>query len=222
MLQLDASPEKIGAAPRFDAAHWAEETQSNRVAEAYAYFGEQPYFATVPYEDRTTNRNGTITALGTRTLAHVEERELARETNDANNTTSIVNPDGTTSRNYYSGEHASIGSWSVLGYDQSERKLIGMALRNRQGEKLGHVEDLIVDLKAGRVAAIFIRSGRVFWLGGTLHAVPPTELELNPARHAAPECFQGGLFPVIPIQPHGLAQFPAAWLCRRGLFPLHG
>ena len=39
--------------------------------------------------------------------------------------------------------------------------------------------NIIVDLKAGRIAAVIIRSGRFFWTGGTLHAVPPTELQLN-------------------------------------------
>ena len=182
ILQLDASPEKIAAAPRFDAAHWAAETQSNQVVAAYVYFGEQPYFVAVPSADRTTNQNGSLTALGTRTVAHVEDRELARQTNDPNNTISILNPDGTTSRDYYSDEHAAIDVWSVLGYDQSEHKLIGMALRNQQGEKLGKVEDLVVDLKAGRVAAIFIRSDRYFGIGGRLHAVPVTQVRLNPAQ----------------------------------------
>jgi sporulation protein YlmC with PRC-barrel domain len=70
----------------------------------------------------------------------------------------------------------------VLCYDQSENKLMGMPLRNQQDEKLGRVENLIVDLKAGRVAAIIIRSDRFFWTGGRLHAVPPAEVRLNPAR----------------------------------------
>jgi sporulation protein YlmC with PRC-barrel domain len=178
-LRLNVSLEKFKAAPKFDAAKWAEGTQSNRVSEIYAYFGEQPYFATVPVGDATTNDNGTITALGTRTLDHVREQELLRQNNDPNNTISIHNPDGTTSRNYYSDNHAAIGAWSVLGYDQSARKLLGMSLRNVQEIKLGRVENIIVDLKAGRIAAVIIRSGRFFWTGGTLHAVPPTELQLN-------------------------------------------
>ena len=183
-LQMDVSQDKFDAAPRFATAKWDENTQSNQVSEVYAYFGEQAYFVTAPTGDQTTNQNGTATALGTRTLAHVEAQELASETNDANNTISIVNPDGSTSRNYYSDEHRSIGSWSVLGYDQSEHRLIGMPLRNQQGDKLGRVEDIIVDLKAGRVAALFVRSDRFFWTGGWLHSVPPTEVRLNPAQDA--------------------------------------
>jgi len=57
-----------------------------------------------------------------------------------------------------------------------------MTLRNELGEKLGQVEDLIVDLKAGRVAAIFIRSDRFFWTGGRVHAVPPTEVRFSPGQ----------------------------------------
>jgi sporulation protein YlmC with PRC-barrel domain len=185
-LRLDASAEKMEAAPRFDAGQWAAETQSNRVTEAYTYFGEQPYFVTGQSGDnyQTTNQDGTITPLGTRTLEHVREAEQARQTVDPNNTISVVNPDGTTSRDYYSDQHAAIGVWSVLGYDQSEHKLIGMALRNRQGAKLGQVEDVMVDLKAGRVAAIFIRTDRFFWTGGWRYSVPPTEVWLNQANDA--------------------------------------
>jgi sporulation protein YlmC with PRC-barrel domain len=182
MLQLDVSQDKFNAAPRFDPAQWEQETQSNRVSEAYTYFGEQAYFVNPPTSDRTTNQNGSITALGTRTLAHVEQQELVRQKNDPNNTISIVNPDGSTSRNYYSDDHISIGSWSVLGYDQSEHKLIGMTLRNRQGVKLGKVENIIVDLKAGRIAAVMIASGQILWTQGTSHSVPPTALQMSPAR----------------------------------------
>jgi sporulation protein YlmC with PRC-barrel domain len=185
LLQMDVSPEKFAAAPRFDAGRWAVETQSNRVTEAYSYFGEQPYFVTGNAGDgfQTTNQNGTTTALGTRTVEHVEERELARQTDDPNNTISIVKPDGDTSRDYYSNEHEAIGAWSILGFDQSGNKLVGMSLRNPQGEKLGKVENIIVDLKAGRVAALIIRSDRFFWTGGWLHAVPPTEVRFNPAKN---------------------------------------
>jgi sporulation protein YlmC with PRC-barrel domain len=167
-LQLTISPEQFAAAPRFDAAHWAGETQSNRVTQAYTYFGEQPYFVTGWSGDgyQTTNRNGSSTGLGDRTVAHVEDRELARVTNNPNNTISIVKPDGLTSRDYYSD-------------DESANKLMGISLRNQQGDKLGKVENIIVDLKAGRIAAVIIRSDRYLWTGGMLHAVPATELRLN-------------------------------------------
>ena len=184
ILRLDASPEKIAAAPRFHAGNWAAETESNQVSQVYAYFGEQPYFVNhqAGDGDQTTNADGNITPQGTRIVAQVEERERARQTEDLNNIIVVVNPDGTTSRNYYSNQHAAIGSWSALGNVQSERKLIGMPLQNSLGQQLGRVENLIVDLKAGRIAAVFIRSGRFFWTGGMVEAVPPTELQLNPAQ----------------------------------------
>jgi sporulation protein YlmC with PRC-barrel domain len=179
ILELNVSQEKFNAAPRFDAAKWADETQSNRVSDVYNYFGEQPYFIAVPVGDETTNENGSVNALGTRTLEHVRERELARQADNPNNTISIQNPDGNTTRDYYSDQHAAIGARSELGYDQSAGKLLGMPLRNEQGVKLGKVANIIVDLKAGRVAAIIIKSGGYFGAAGQLHAVPPTELRFN-------------------------------------------
>jgi len=58
ILQLDVSAEKFKAAPRFDTAKWEECTQSNRLSEAYGYYGQQPYFAREGTE--SNNADGTF------------------------------------------------------------------------------------------------------------------------------------------------------------------
>jgi len=51
-------------------------------------------------------------------------------------------------------------------------KLIGMNVRNHDGEKLGSVEDLVVDLRDGKVTFATIGVGGVLGIGETLYAVP--------------------------------------------------
>jgi len=52
--------------------------------------------------------------------------------------------------------------------------------RNLQGQQLGRVENLMVDLSAGRIIAVIISTGEFLGLGGELSAVPPTALRFNP------------------------------------------
>jgi sporulation protein YlmC with PRC-barrel domain len=50
--------------------------------------------------------------------------------------------------------------------------LIGLGVRNKAGETLGRVDDLVVDLKSGDVRYIALASGGVAGIGATMHAVP--------------------------------------------------
>jgi sporulation protein YlmC with PRC-barrel domain len=52
-------------------------------------------------------------------------------------------------------------------------KLMGSTVHNVQDERLGKVDDLIVDLPAGRVAEVVLASGGFLGLGDELSAVPP-------------------------------------------------
>lgn len=53
---------------------------------------------------------------------------------------------------------------------------MGKDVKNLQGEKLGDVTDIIVDLAAGRVVAVVISSGGFLGLGDELSIVPPAVL----------------------------------------------
>lgn len=54
--------------------------------------------------------------------------------------------------------------------------LIGLTVQNYQGEKLGKVEDLAVDVESGRIVQVILSSGGFVGVGDTLHAVPPGAL----------------------------------------------
>lgn len=72
-------------------------------------------------------------------------------------------------------------TWSRLGTVQKASKLVGMPVKNLQGENLGEIKTLMVDLSAGRVVAVILSSGGFLGIGDELSAVPPTALRLNPA-----------------------------------------
>lgn len=125
VIYLKSDKEKLKAAPRYGMSNWADLGQSNQVAEAYRYFGQEPYFAAV-YQP----------ALG---------------------------PDPT----------------ARLGYVQRATKLMGASVKNVQNETLGKVEQLMVDLPAGRVVSVVVSSGGFLGMTEELSAVPPAAFQFN-------------------------------------------
>jgi len=191
VLHLDVSKEKFAAAPKFDTSKWNDDAQSNRVTEVYGYYGEQPYFVAnrdgsgSPYADGTIartlprNMDGTINTDGARTMDKANNVEIANNVEATNNWISTRNPDGTWTREYYSNGHGANNSCSRLGYVQKASKLMGTSVKNLQDEKIGKVENFIVDLSAGRIVAVIISSGGYLGMGDELSAVPPTTLQFN-------------------------------------------
>jgi hypothetical protein len=51
--------------------------------------------------------------------------------------------------------------------------IVGMEVKNFQDEKLGKVENLIVDLQTGRVVQVIVSSGGFLGMGDELSSVPP-------------------------------------------------
>ncbi|MBL9167122.1 MAG: PRC-barrel domain-containing protein [Verrucomicrobiales bacterium] len=65
---------------------------------------------------------------------------------------------------------------------QSCSKVMGLTINNLSEEKLGKVENLAVDLSAGRILAVIISSGGFLGLGDEMSAVPPSAIRFNAAR----------------------------------------
>lgn len=58
-------------------------------------------------------------------------------------------------------------------------KFIGMDVTNRAGEDLGDIEDVMIDLNAGRIAYAVLSFGGFLGLGDKFFAIPPDILEYN-------------------------------------------
>lgn len=61
-------------------------------------------------------------------------------------------------------------------------KLIGMNVKNAKGESLGHIEDLVIRMKDGRIAYAALSRGKVLGFGGNLFAIAPEALTLAANR----------------------------------------
>lgn len=60
------------------------------------------------------------------------------------------------------------------------RKLLGVRIKNEQGDLVGKVEDLLVDLPAGRVAVLVISTGAYVGLNDELSAIPSPVFRFDP------------------------------------------
>ncbi|MGH8609636.1 MAG: PRC-barrel domain-containing protein [Gammaproteobacteria bacterium] len=59
------------------------------------------------------------------------------------------------------------------------KTVIGMDVKNSQGEALGKIHDLVLNFDNGDIAYVVISSGGLLGMGDTLHAVPWKTLSLN-------------------------------------------
>jgi sporulation protein YlmC with PRC-barrel domain len=194
VLHLDADKEKLKSAPKFENSKWDEGTQSNRVTEVYAYYDEQPYFVAnregyrPASEDvklvKTLPRHldGTINTDGARTVESARNKEAERRVAETQNTLSTRNPDGTWNREYSPNGNGTNSSWSSLGYVQKASKLMGTSVKNRQDEKLGKVENILLDMSSGRIVAVIVSSGGFLGMGDELSAIPPSALRFTTDR----------------------------------------
>ena len=61
--------------------------------------------------------------------------------------------------------------------------LAGDHVRNRAGDDLGTVEEIMIDLESGQIAYVVLSFGGFLGIGDKLFAVPWESLELNAADH---------------------------------------
>ena len=57
--------------------------------------------------------------------------------------------------------------------------MIGDDVRNLQGEDIGHIKELMIDLRSGRIAYAVLSFGGILGLGDRLFAVPWSALRFN-------------------------------------------
>jgi len=79
--------------------------------------------------------------------------------------------------------HAREAKVQQLGYVERATKIMGMPVKNLQDEKLGKVDNLVVDLPATRVVAVVLSSGGFLGMGDELSIVPPGALRFTPEHN---------------------------------------
>ncbi len=180
VLHLDADREKLKNAPKFEMSKWAECCDSEHLSAVYNQYGEQSAFKFIHRgDDRLEGRI-------------VKESQLAREnelktgalrTTDVSiDKTARRSSEERADRDTFSNDRQSMIPTSRLGHMQKASKLIGTAVVNLQEEKVGKLDNIVVDLASGRIVAVVVSSGGFLGLGDELSAVPPTALKFNPDR----------------------------------------
>lgn len=66
----------------------------------------------------------------------------------------------------------------------SATSIIGDTVRNHQGEDLGDIEELMINLQDGCIAYAVLSFGGIAGLGDKLFAIPWQALQLKPEEHA--------------------------------------
>jgi sporulation protein YlmC with PRC-barrel domain len=156
VLNLDADKEKLAGAPKFETSKWAEYSDFNHLAEVYRYYGEEPAFKFIQTGDAVVDGHP--------------------------NTVSTRKADGTWDKNRLASESKCMIPASRLGQIQKASTLMGTSVKNLQDEKLGTVDNLLVDLPSGRIVAVIISSGGFLGIDNELSAVPPTALRFTTDR----------------------------------------
>jgi hypothetical protein len=158
VLHLDADKEKLKGSPPFEMSRWSECCDSNHLSAVYRHYGEESSF----------------------TFIHKGDVMLDTQPN----LVSAPRADGTWDKDRPSTGSQCLIPVSRLGQVQKASKLMGTPVKNLQDEKLGKVENILVDLPSGRVVAVVISSGGFLGIGDELSAVPPTALRFTADRES--------------------------------------
>jgi len=87
-----------------------------------------------------------------------------------------ASPDGYSGNQTKTSQNSGMGAHE-LGRTSKASSLMGKEVKNLQGESLGDVTDMIVDLSSGRLVAVIISSGGFLGIGDVLSIVPPSALK---------------------------------------------
>ncbi|HEY1170353.1 MAG TPA: PRC-barrel domain-containing protein [Verrucomicrobiae bacterium] len=160
-LILDATKEQLKSAPKFDMSKWDEAYTADRLHTVYRHYGKES------------------------SLDYLEDNKIAR--NDSPNTVIKRLPDGTWDKERIEGDlktsNNTIPNARLVNTHRAS-KVIGMPVKNLQDEKLGDVDNLLVDIHSGRIVAVAISSGGFIGLGDELTAVPSSVLSFNAEKKA--------------------------------------
>jgi len=155
VLHLDADRERLKAGPKFEMSKWGEYSDSEHLSQVYRHYGEEPNFRFIQKGDASES---------------------------SPNTVSKRKADGTWEKDRLSSDSQFMIPASRLGQIQKASKLMGTSVKNLQDERVGKVENLLVDLAAGRVLAVIVSSGGFLGIGDELSAVPPSALRFSADR----------------------------------------
>lgn len=70
-----------------------------------------------------------------------------------------------------------------IGHAEKATKVVGLTIKNNQDETVGKVDDLTVDLAAGRIVNVVVSAGGFLGVGDDLNFIPPASFRYNGERN---------------------------------------
>ena len=159
VVHINSDAAKLKDAPKFDDAKWAEYSDTEHLSAVYTYHGEEPAFRFVHKSDAAAAADAAAVKVG-RDAGGAWDKDRVRS------------------------QSLFMIPTDRLSHLQKASKLMGTSVKNNQDEKLGKVENLLVDLSSGRIVAVVISSGGFIGIGDELSAVPPNALRFTSDRAA--------------------------------------
>jgi sporulation protein YlmC with PRC-barrel domain len=175
-LRANLDQAQLKSAPDFHMAEWKAATEDGQIREIYQSYGVRPYYGSISQSGTYPNEN---------LITMADPNKPAAGAADAK----AEDKRGQVSRYYTfdgdnAGKQGTNGSYEdrpqSLGTVVRASKLIGTSAYNTQNEKLGRVENLLVDLPAGRVVEVILASGGFIGIRGELSSVPPQSFQCDP------------------------------------------
>jgi len=165
-LSLAIDRDKLKGAPSFESSSWPNWSDRTRGREIYSYYGLTPYWESPTYTG--TARGGAMDLSRNTTSAVSTERDRAASQ------AGTSRPGTTTSETPISRE-------ALNGMDRFSRasSLLGMNVENPQTQKLGELQDLVLDPHSGRVVYAVLASGGFLGLNEKYFAIPPTAFQAS-------------------------------------------
>jgi sporulation protein YlmC with PRC-barrel domain len=174
-VRLDATREKVRNAPRFEMRNWADNFDPVRLSNAYSFYGETQALSFIQkgdgvledqrQADAQRNQGSLRNPNGTPNVAITAESGLKRE------------------QDRFAIDRHFLIPVARLGQVQRVSKILGLSVRNTENERLGSLENILIDLTSGRIVAVVISTGGLLGIGDELSAVPPTALRFNQAQN---------------------------------------
>ena len=156
VLILDADPERLKSAPPFEMSMWVQSSDVPHLKAVYRHFGEEAAFQFIQPKEPIPSGTPLDEAIP-KTGELWDRAHLA----DA--------------------KHGII-PLARFNHIQKVSHLLGMGVQNLQAEKLGKVEDILIDLPSGRLVAVVVSTGGILGIGDEQSAVPPVSFHLDPER----------------------------------------
>jgi osmotically-inducible protein OsmY len=167
---LEADKDMLKAAPGFDRNNWPDMADQRWTTEVYRYHHQQPYW------DAKINEPA---GAEVEVKVNDKNRDLKEPAPSANAARDERHRDPSWLRGYHNtnatarGELKGAADHKGFGTVTRASDLMGRPVNNPQGEKLGEIKDMLIDMQTGRIVYAVLGAGGFLGLGDKLYAVPP-------------------------------------------------